>query len=67
MGTGWSLDLAGRIASVMYTYFQTTLGRTRDPVAVAAQAARVVEAMAAPLAAGTRGGVRRRPRRSSAC
>lgn len=53
MGTGWGLDLAGRIASVMYTYFQSTLGRTRDPVAVAAQAARVVEAMAAPLAAGT--------------
>ena len=53
MGTGWTLDLAGRIASVMYPYFQTTLGRTRDPVAVARQAARAVEAMAVPLAAGT--------------
>ncbi|RUL86716.1 hypothetical protein TsocGM_15510 [Tautonia sociabilis] len=53
MGTGWTLDLAGRIASVMYPYFQTTLGRTSDPVAVASQASRVVEAMAAPLAAGS--------------
>ena len=53
MGAGWTLDLGGRIASVMYTYFQTTLGRTRDPIAVARQAARVVEAMATPLAAGS--------------
>ena len=53
MGTGWTLDLAGRIASVMYPYFQTTLGRTRDPFAVARQAARAVEAMAVPLAAGS--------------
>jgi O-antigen/teichoic acid export membrane protein len=53
MGTGWTLDLGGRIASVMYPYFQTTLGRTRDPIAVARQAARVVEAMAPPLAAGS--------------
>ena len=30
MGTSWSLDLAGRIVTVLYTYFQTTLGRTRD-------------------------------------
>ena len=35
MGTSWSLDLAGRIVLVMYTSFQTTLGRTRDPVEVA--------------------------------
>ncbi|WP_235905598.1 lipopolysaccharide biosynthesis protein [Tautonia marina] len=53
MGTGWTMDLAGRIASVMYTYFQTTIGRTRDAVAVAKQASRVVEAMAPPLAAGS--------------
>ncbi|HWE35823.1 MAG TPA: oligosaccharide flippase family protein, partial [Isosphaeraceae bacterium] len=52
MGTSWGLDLAGRIALVMYTYFQTTMGRTRDPVAVARQAARVVEAQAPVLAAG---------------
>ena len=44
MGTSWSLDLAGRIALVMYTYFQATLGRTRDPEAVARQAARTTEA-----------------------
>ena len=31
MGTSWSLDLAGRIVAVMYTYFQSTMGRTRDP------------------------------------
>jgi O-antigen/teichoic acid export membrane protein len=52
MGTGWSLDLAGRIATVMYTYFQTTLGRTSDPTAVARQAVRVAEAQAPILAAG---------------
>ena len=27
MGTSWSLDVAGRIVLVMYTAFQTTLGR----------------------------------------
>jgi O-antigen/teichoic acid export membrane protein len=53
MGTGWSLDLAGRIATVMYTYFQTTLGRTRDPIEVARQAANVTEAQAPLLAAGS--------------
>ncbi len=52
MGTGWSLDLAGRIAIVMYTYFQTTLGRTSNPQAVARQAARTVEAQVPILAAG---------------
>ncbi len=40
MGTSWSLDLAGRIVTVMYTYFQTTLGRTGDPAEVARQALR---------------------------
>src|SRR5207253_10639758 len=30
IGTSWGLDLAGRIVTVMYTYFQATLGRTRD-------------------------------------
>ena len=52
MGTSWSLDLAGRIVLVMYTSFQTTLGRTRDPVEVARQAARATEAQAPILAAG---------------
>ena len=52
MGTGWGLDLAGRIAIVMYTYFQTTLGRTNDPSAVAFQAVRTTEAQAPLLAAG---------------
>jgi O-antigen/teichoic acid export membrane protein len=53
MGTSWSLDLAGRIVLVMYTYFQTTLGRTKDPAEVARQAARVTEAQAPLLAAGS--------------
>ena len=53
MGTSWSLDLAGRIVLVLYTSFQTTLGRTRDPVEVARQAARATEAQAPVLAAGS--------------
>ena len=52
MGTSWSLDLAGRIVTVLYTYFQGTLGRTRDPAEVARQAARATEAQAPLLAAG---------------
>ncbi|MFO0957080.1 MAG: oligosaccharide flippase family protein [Isosphaeraceae bacterium] len=52
MGTGWSLDLAGRIALVMYTYFQTTLGRTEDVARVAEQAIRTSEAQAPILGAG---------------
>jgi O-antigen/teichoic acid export membrane protein len=53
MGTSWSLDLAGRIVLVLYTAFQTTLGRTRDPVEVARQALRATEAQAPLLAAGS--------------
>ncbi|WP_237722431.1 lipopolysaccharide biosynthesis protein [Singulisphaera acidiphila] len=53
MGTSWSLDLAGRIVLVMYTAFQTTLGRTRDPREVALQAMRATEAQAPLLAAGS--------------
>ena len=46
LGTSWSLDLAGRIAGVMYTYFQSTLGTTGDPRKVAEQAMRVTEGLA---------------------
>ena len=53
MGTSWSLDLAGRIVTVMYTYFQSTLGRTRDPAEVARQALRATEAQAPLLASGS--------------
>jgi O-antigen/teichoic acid export membrane protein len=53
MGTSWSLDLAGRIVLVMYTAFQTTLGRTSNPLDVARQAARATEAQAAVLMAGS--------------
>jgi O-antigen/teichoic acid export membrane protein len=52
MGTSWSLDLAGRIVTVMYTYFQNTLGRTNDPAEVARQALRATEAQAPLLASG---------------
>jgi O-antigen/teichoic acid export membrane protein len=52
MGTSWSLDAAGRIVTVLYTYFQTTLGRTNDPDEVARQAARATELQAPLLAAG---------------
>jgi O-antigen/teichoic acid export membrane protein len=53
MGTSWSLDLAGRVVLVMYTAFQTTLGRTGDRVEVARQAARSTEAQAPVLLAGS--------------
>jgi O-antigen/teichoic acid export membrane protein len=53
MGTSWSLDLAGRLVLVMYTSFQTTLGRTRDIAVVARQAAAAIEAQAPLLAAGS--------------
>jgi O-antigen/teichoic acid export membrane protein len=53
MGTSWSLDLAGRIVLVLYTAFQTTLGRTLDRIEVARQAVRATEAQAAILAAGS--------------
>ena len=53
MGTSWSLDLAGRIVLVMYTSFQTTMGRTGDRDAVARQAARATETQACPMAAGS--------------
>jgi O-antigen/teichoic acid export membrane protein len=53
MGTSWSLDLAGRIVTVLYTYFQTTLGRTRDLAEVARQAIRATEGQAPLLAAGS--------------
>jgi O-antigen/teichoic acid export membrane protein len=51
LGTGWSLDLAGRLALVLYTYFQTHLGRTGDPAAVARRAMLATEAQAPLLAA----------------
>ncbi len=53
MGTSWSLDLAGRIVTVIYTYFQTTLGRTQDPAEVARQSLRATEAQAPLLASGS--------------
>lgn len=43
LGTNWTLDAAGRIGMVLYPHFQSTLGRTGDPAAVALAAARAVE------------------------
>lgn len=53
MGTGWSLDLAGRIVTVLYPYFQTTLGRTGEVSEVARRALRATEFQAPLLAAGS--------------
>jgi O-antigen/teichoic acid export membrane protein len=52
MGTSWSLDVAGRIVLVLYTHFQTTLGRTGDVAEVAKDSLRATEAQAPILAAG---------------
>ncbi len=46
LGTNWSLDVAGRVVLVLYNSFLATLGRTRDVVAVARDAARAIEAQA---------------------
>jgi O-antigen/teichoic acid export membrane protein len=51
LGSGWALDLAGRIVLVLYTRLQTTLGRSGDRAAVARQAARATEAQAPALLA----------------
>lgn len=53
MGTSWALDLAGRIVLVMYTAFQTTLGRSGDRLEVARQAMKATEAQAPVLLAGS--------------
>lgn len=53
MGTGWALDLSGRIVLVLYTSFQTTLGRCGDPAEVARRAVRATEAQAPLLLAGS--------------
>jgi len=52
MGTGWSLDVAGRVVAVLYTHFQTTLGRSGDVTEVARAAIRATETQAPILAAG---------------
>ena len=52
LGTGWSLDLAGRIVLVLYTAFQSTFGRTRDLAEVARLAIQATEAQAPVLMAG---------------
>src|SRR5262249_42040860 len=46
LGTGWSLALAGRPATVLSPSSQTTLGRSDDRRAVALRAARAAESLA---------------------
>jgi O-antigen/teichoic acid export membrane protein len=52
MGTGWSLDLAGRVVTVLSTHFLATLGRTGDESVLARHAMRAAEAQAPILAVG---------------
>jgi O-antigen/teichoic acid export membrane protein len=52
LGAGWGLDLAGRVALVLYNEFQTTLGRTGDRREVALQAIRAIEVQAPLLGLG---------------
>lgn len=52
MGTSWSLDVAGRVVTVLATHFLTTLGRSGDAREVARAAMRATEAQAPILAAG---------------
>ena len=52
MGTSWSLDLSGRLVTVLSTHFLTTLGRSGSTVDVARQALRATEAQMPILAAG---------------
>jgi O-antigen/teichoic acid export membrane protein len=52
LGSGWSLDLAGRVVLVLYPYFQTTLGATSDEHEVARRAMRATEAQVPMLAVG---------------
>lgn len=53
IGTGWALDLAGRLVLVSYNAFQTTLGRSGVPADVARQAVQAAEAQAPILFAGS--------------
>jgi len=50
LGTSWCQDVATRVVLVLYTHFQTTFGRDRDPARVAELAARATESLAAVLA-----------------
>lgn len=49
LATGWGLDLAGRVGTVLYPHFQTTMARTGSADAVLRQAAVASEVMAPVL------------------
>jgi O-antigen/teichoic acid export membrane protein len=49
LATGWGWDLAGRVGTVLYPHFQTTMGRTGSAGAVLRQAARAGEVMSPVL------------------
>ena len=52
LATNWGLDLAGRLAIVLYPHLQATLGRTGDTLAVARGGMRAVEHQAPLLFLG---------------
>lgn len=51
LAAGWGLDLAGRVGTVLYPHFQTTMGRTGQVDRVLRQAAGAAEVMAPVLSA----------------
>jgi O-antigen/teichoic acid export membrane protein len=51
LGTSWGLDVAGRVVTVLYPYFQVALSHARDRAEVPRRALQATEAQAALLAA----------------
>jgi O-antigen/teichoic acid export membrane protein len=51
LAAGWGLDVAGRVGTVLYPHFQTTMGRTGQADRVLKQAAVAAEVMAPVLSA----------------
>jgi O-antigen/teichoic acid export membrane protein len=49
MGTSWALDLSGRVGLVLYTDYQTAVGRAVDAASMARRVARATELLAAVL------------------
>lgn len=51
LGTSWGLDVAGRVVTVLYPYFQVAMTQARDRTEVPTRAMRATEAQAPVLAA----------------
>ena len=51
LGTSWGLDVAGRVVTVLYPYFQVALSRARNRAEVPTRALRATEAQGPVLAA----------------